>query len=637
MAIITPDTFNPLRRYVSVRLQQGVPLVDAEWNEKDDVRRFELRAYLKWFVGDGVADGSDAFRVAAAPVPAGNEFVVRAGVPAAPGGTDPRVAGLRHVGRCLVDGLDALIEFDTTFRTQPLHIAAPGAAATAALFGTVVIPELPVLDGSVTVYLDVWDRLVRPDEEPALVFPDIGTETCARLRREWAVRARTPAQAPVAGDADFELGHSYYALARVTRVAADPTVFPSQIEDLRERRLLTPPATLIDDVLGTTPDRYRRGLDRPVISLREAVNALLRGELPSTPDSAIAPAPGLDVMKRGFLFDRTNGLVAVWYSDRVAAVDQVFATRLDLDAPAAGFAAPPLQVTSGAAHTEPHAAVLPNGDLLVAYQIGAGAGADVLFKRGPLAGLAGAAEGPVANAAGVAETSPMVIVSGPLAVILLHLGAPANQWHYRRRRHTDDTWVDAGPQPLSATVTPQRDLHAAADVAGDVWAAFRAGNDVRALRLNPITGVVANEDTLDSTLGVDQNPFVLCRAAGGAWVFWNSPAGLHLRRFEGGAWLPAEAIPDAVAGDREPSAVEELDGGVWLFWTRGAAGAGEIQFRRRDPVTGAWAPPRPLTLSAGDDNSPFPLIAANHAIWTFWSSDRGGDVNLFFKRLVTAL
>ena len=90
MAVITPDSFNPLRRFVNVRLQQGVPIVDAEWNEKDDVRRFELRAYLKWFVGDGVPFGSDAFLIEALAVPAANDFIIRAGVPAPPGGTGQR-------------------------------------------------------------------------------------------------------------------------------------------------------------------------------------------------------------------------------------------------------------------------------------------------------------------------------------------------------------------------------------------------------------------------------------------------------------------------------------------------------------------------------------------------------------------
>ena len=57
------DTFNKLKNYVSVRLQQGVPLVDADWNEKDDIRRFEIEAFLKWFVGDGVPKGNDGFRI----------------------------------------------------------------------------------------------------------------------------------------------------------------------------------------------------------------------------------------------------------------------------------------------------------------------------------------------------------------------------------------------------------------------------------------------------------------------------------------------------------------------------------------------------------------------------------------------
>jgi hypothetical protein len=47
MATMTPSTFDPLLRYVNVRLQQGVPLVDADLNELDDVRKFELRAFLK--------------------------------------------------------------------------------------------------------------------------------------------------------------------------------------------------------------------------------------------------------------------------------------------------------------------------------------------------------------------------------------------------------------------------------------------------------------------------------------------------------------------------------------------------------------------------------------------------------------
>src|SRR5215207_4039206 len=54
-----------MKHYVGVRLQQGVPIVDADWNELEDIRRYELQAFLKWFVGDGVPAGNDGFRIKA--------------------------------------------------------------------------------------------------------------------------------------------------------------------------------------------------------------------------------------------------------------------------------------------------------------------------------------------------------------------------------------------------------------------------------------------------------------------------------------------------------------------------------------------------------------------------------------------
>jgi hypothetical protein len=56
-------TFDKLKHYVGVRLQQGVPLVDADWNEQEEIRKYELQAFLKWFVGNGVPEGNDGFRI----------------------------------------------------------------------------------------------------------------------------------------------------------------------------------------------------------------------------------------------------------------------------------------------------------------------------------------------------------------------------------------------------------------------------------------------------------------------------------------------------------------------------------------------------------------------------------------------
>src|SRR6266568_502241 len=190
MASITASTFDPLRRFVNVRLQQGVPIVDSDWNELDDVRKFELRAFLKWFVGDGVPAGNDGFRV----VPAGtdNNVIIQAGAPAPANGTDHQTIALGHVGRALVDGLDVLIEQDLTFGGQDLLRGNPGAEAKATQLGVPVIEPLttPAADGPVLIYLDVWERLVTPDAQPSLVLTGLGVESCARVRREWVIRSR---------------------------------------------------------------------------------------------------------------------------------------------------------------------------------------------------------------------------------------------------------------------------------------------------------------------------------------------------------------------------------------------------------------------------------------------------------------
>ena len=63
MGNFSRDTFDRLKHYVGVRLQQGVPIVDADWNEAFDIRKYELQAFLKWFVGNGVPQHNDGFRI----------------------------------------------------------------------------------------------------------------------------------------------------------------------------------------------------------------------------------------------------------------------------------------------------------------------------------------------------------------------------------------------------------------------------------------------------------------------------------------------------------------------------------------------------------------------------------------------
>ena len=53
------------KHYVGVRLQQGVPILDTDWNELEDLQRHELASLFKQFFGDGVPENNDGFHVEA--------------------------------------------------------------------------------------------------------------------------------------------------------------------------------------------------------------------------------------------------------------------------------------------------------------------------------------------------------------------------------------------------------------------------------------------------------------------------------------------------------------------------------------------------------------------------------------------
>ncbi|HMS82455.1 MAG TPA: DUF6519 domain-containing protein [Nitrospira sp.] len=215
MGNFSRDTFDRLKHYVGVRLQQGVPIVDADWNELEDIRRYELQAFLKWFVGNGVPSGNNGFQIQAVAEP--NDLSIRGGDGTAEG-----------TGRVLVEGMDVLNESNIRYTAQPLF----NNAALAAKWGVDPIPPLttPAGNRTDTVYLDVWEREVDSTEDADLVNPAIGVETCVRTKREWAVRVVEGSSTIPASPA----GHTFYGLARLSRVGGAAVIPGDGITDLRQ-------------------------------------------------------------------------------------------------------------------------------------------------------------------------------------------------------------------------------------------------------------------------------------------------------------------------------------------------------------------------------------------------------------------
>jgi hypothetical protein len=639
MAVISDDTFDPLRRYVAVRLQQGVPIVDADWNELDDIRKFELRAFLKWFVGDGIPEGSDGFRVEGTGE--ANDFIVRAGVSGPPD-------ALRNVGRCLVDGQDVIILADLNFRAQPLHVSHGADADTLAhAWGVQTIADIPTDTTPVVVYLDVWERLITPADDSTLVHPGLGIESCARLRREFVIRVGPGTSAPASG---VPRGHSYYALATIARRAGDPTINAADVTDLREKQLLVPPSTLITDLFGTTPANYRRGQGRPVISLREAINALLRDELPGTIERDVAPSETSDdVISRGVLFDQAGGLVTVWGSDRQGGISQVFAARDAHPGMPDSWFGLPQPVTTGGAHDLPHAIGLPGGVLIVYRQAAAAGATEVRMRHGTFAadGTLILTDAVLVGDAGVQCGSPFAVPLNGAALLLWHRSdSNSNKWQFNRAvLGVNGVSFPADPTDL-APATNQRDLHAAADLPNSTWVAFRTTkndttkSNIQALEV-PSAGAPRNSKTLDSG-DDDQDPFVLV-ANDFVWVLWiGKDHAIWYQRFNRStnSW---ELMPVKVEGtdvgtsNLAPAAVTDAEGAIWLFWTSNRRGnQQDLWYARRPKDAAAWGDVRPLTTRSEPDTNATVLRGDAGRLWLFWQR-LGARRRILSKQVFTTL
>lgn len=203
MGNFSRNTFDQTKNYVAVRLEQGVPLVDADWNELEDVTRFEIYEALLAAAGNVASRGG----LTVAPAGAGNDLTVSA-------------------GRAVINGRPVRIWAPLRYSTQ--RYASP---ATAAADGVVAVTPMPLTPPAGTrtdvVYLDIFEREVTSVEDATLINGAIGIETSTRLKREVIVRVAQGSTTPPAPPA----GHSFLPIALLNRNAGPLTA--GQIQDVK--------------------------------------------------------------------------------------------------------------------------------------------------------------------------------------------------------------------------------------------------------------------------------------------------------------------------------------------------------------------------------------------------------------------
>jgi|SRR6267142_234634 len=187
------NTFDPSKQYIGIRLQQGVPLLDRDWNELEDIRRYFERMLRQNYLGQGVPDDS-GFQITAPSFPAPDDFLIGS-------------------GRCLVNGYDLS-------NTNPLLYSQQQG----------ILP-LPPADKDDILHVYLKPDLIRIDssQDPDLKnAQDINLETCVRDKLVWSVQvARHPDLPPP----------NAYPLADIRRPNGQRTITQEMIQDLRRTRL----------------------------------------------------------------------------------------------------------------------------------------------------------------------------------------------------------------------------------------------------------------------------------------------------------------------------------------------------------------------------------------------------------------
>lgn len=168
---ISRDTFHPRDSYAGVRMQQGRVLLDADWNEQEDISRNQLSTFVADVLGPHCGFG-DAFRIS--PIKHRGAIV------------DLEISpGHYYVDGILCDNAGTSNDNGTI---APMKFSAQ--------------PNFPFYhegrsfpEDYSLVYLDVWKRDITAIEDPALREPALGgVDTTTRLKFVWQVRTASIAQ-----------------------------------------------------------------------------------------------------------------------------------------------------------------------------------------------------------------------------------------------------------------------------------------------------------------------------------------------------------------------------------------------------------------------------------------------------------
>jgi len=196
-------TFDEAKRYFYMMKEQGVPVLDEEFNLLQEIQITYLRRFIQDMLGDG--SPNNGFNIVGTG--ANNDFTISGG--------DNTLDGAGHF---YIAGYLIVLPANTTYSAQPMNqpaLTTPASARTD------------------TVYLDVYLDEVNPVDDPSMVDPALNVETSRRLQLKWEIKvAENAIDAPPAYTDSNGLSHYIHAVATINRTPTS-VISAGMVTDIR--------------------------------------------------------------------------------------------------------------------------------------------------------------------------------------------------------------------------------------------------------------------------------------------------------------------------------------------------------------------------------------------------------------------
>lgn len=266
-------TFDEVKRYFYMLKEQGVPVLDDEFNLSQEIALTLMRRLVLDVLGDGAIN--DGFKIVGTG--AANDFAILGGDGTADG------AGHFYVGGYLV-----VIASDSTYAGQEL--AAPA----------LTTPSAARVD---EVYLDVYLDEVDSVDDPNIIDPVIGIETSRRLKLYWQVLVAEGGAVPAAYTDVDNRQHFTAHLATINRTAT-AAINADMLTDRRRSVVLA----RSDDFTAHTTDGGAHGATSAATAsaiIRRDAYGRAKVTAPSDPDD-IARKADVDAAQAAAVFPATT-------------------------------------------------------------------------------------------------------------------------------------------------------------------------------------------------------------------------------------------------------------------------------------------------------------------------------------------